>query len=90
MEITGQDAVWAATETRTSRAIRKILRQDKGLARGAATTMGYWIHDSEQWRAAYDALGPDFADKVRDVFDSDRDEDEMIAVVDELYESNGL
>ncbi|WP_297006082.1 siderophore-interacting protein [uncultured Corynebacterium sp.] len=90
MEITEKDAVWAATETRTSREIRKIMRRDKGLARGAATTMGYWIHDSEQWRAAYDALGPDFADKVCAVFDSDRDEDEMIAVVDELYESNGL
>ncbi|AEK35579.1 siderophore-interacting protein [Corynebacterium variabile] len=90
MEITDEDAVWAATETRTSRSIRKILRQDKGLARGAATTMGYWVHDSEEWRAAYDALGPDFADKVRAVFDSGRDKDEMIAVVDELYESNGL
>lgn len=57
---------------------------------GAATTMGYWVHDAEEWRAACDALGPDFADKVRAVFDSDRDEDEMIALVDELYESNGL
>lgn len=52
--------------------------------------MGYWVHDAEEWRAACDALGPDFADKVRAVFDSDRDEDEMIALVDELYESNGL
>lgn len=90
MEITGQDAVWAATETRTSRAVRKILRRDKGLARGAATTMGYWIHDSEQWRATWDALGPDFADKVRDIFDSDLDDDEKTAVVDELYGSRGL
>lgn len=83
-------AVWVGTETRVSRTLRRQLREEKGLARTAATTMGYWVHDKEQWIAAYDALGEEFADKVRDLYDSDRDPDEVTDLVDSLYETNGL
>ena len=83
-------AVWVGTESRVSRTLRRQLREEKGLARTAATTMGYWVHDKEGWIAAYDALGEDFADKVRTLYDSDRDPDEVADIVDGLYEKNGL
>lgn len=90
MEVPQDAAVWVATETRTSRTLRRQLREEKGFARAGATTMGYWVHDKEEWIAAYDALGEEFRDKVRSLYDSGRDDDEVVDLVDALYEKNGL
>ncbi|MGP5931566.1 hypothetical protein [Corynebacterium glyciniphilum] len=48
------------------------------------------MHDKEEWIAAYDALGEEFRDKVRSLYDSGRDDDEVVDLVDALYEKNGL
>lgn len=90
LDIPEDAAVWVGTESRVSRTLRRRLREEKGLSRTAATTMGYWVHDKEEWIAAYDALGEEFRDKVRSLYDSDRDPDEITDLVDILYEKNGL
>ncbi|MEJ6549741.1 SIP domain-containing protein [Corynebacterium sp. USCH3] len=90
LEVPQDAAVWVATETRTSRTLRRQLREEKGFARAAATTMGYWVHDKEGWIAVHDALGEDFRDTVQALYASGRDDDEIDELVDALYEENGL
>jgi NADPH-dependent ferric siderophore reductase len=50
--------VWAAAETSVTRAIRKHLRQDRGMPNSALTVIGYWRTNKESWMQRYEPAKP--------------------------------
>ena len=82
--------VWVAAETRLTRQARKLLRHERGLAPDAFKSVGYWTDKAEQWRERYEALGADFAAHVDSLWSSDRDIEEILDEVAEIYEGAGL
>ncbi|GAB3262162.1 siderophore-interacting protein [Kineosporia babensis] len=85
-----QTYVWVASETRLSRHARKYLRHERALPAEAYKSIGYWTDKSEEWSARYDALGDEFKVKVRKLYDSDRDTEDIVDEVARLYEAAGL
>jgi len=82
--------VWVASETRLMREARRYLRHELGLPGDAYKVVGYWTDHAEEWRARYDALGEEFHERVRGLYDSARDTEEIVDEVQRLYEAVGL
>ncbi|MDR6867769.1 NADPH-dependent ferric siderophore reductase [Microbacterium resistens] len=82
--------VWFGGEARVNREVRRLLRHDRALPAGAQTTLGYWTDRSEEWGARYEALGEDFHERIRLLYESDRDTEEVVDEVFRLYEAAGL
>ncbi|GAA3648065.1 siderophore-interacting protein [Microbacterium marinilacus] len=82
--------VWVASETRVTREIRTHLRRERSLPADAYKIVGYWTDRAEEWRERYDALGEEFHNRVRELYDSDRETEEIVDEVQRLYEAAGL
>ncbi|MDR6175093.1 NADPH-dependent ferric siderophore reductase [Nocardioides zeae] len=90
-EVTDTTYVWVASETRENRAARRYLRHDLGLPGDRYKCVGYWTERAEEWRERYDALGPDFSERLDALWaDETRDTEEIVDEVQRLYEAVGL
>lgn len=89
-DIDAETYVWVAAETRLTRQARTYLRHQRKLPADGYKSVGYWTDKAEQWRARYDALGAEFHDRIRALYDSDRDTEEIVDEVQRLYEAAGL
>jgi coenzyme F420-reducing hydrogenase delta subunit len=52
--------------------------------------VGYWTDRAEQWRARYEELGEDFHERVRALYASDGDAEEIADEVQRMFEAVGL
>lgn len=88
----GPGYVWVAGETRVTRDTRKYLRRELGLPATAFKVIGYWTDQAEEWRARFDAQGPEFRNWLEQLWDQEqhRDVEDIIDEVDEAYAARGL
>lgn len=89
-EIDADTYVWVASETRITREVRTYLRGERALPADAYKIVGYWTDRAEEWRERYDGLGEEFHARVHALYDSDRDTEEIVDEVQQLYEAVGL
>lgn len=82
--------VWVAGEARLTRQARSYLRHELGLPADAYKCVGYWTDKAEQWRDRYDALGEEFHERIRALYASEQDSEEVVDEVQRLYEAVGL
>ena len=82
--------VWVAGEARLTRQARSYLRHELGLPAEAYKCVGYWTDTAEQWRERYDALGEEFHERLRALYASERDAEEIADEVQRMYEAAGL
>lgn len=82
--------VWVAGEARLTRQARSYLRHELGLPADAYKCVGYWTDKAEQWRERYDALGEEFHERIRALYASEQDSEEVVDEVQRLYEAVGL
>ncbi|WP_460947796.1 siderophore-interacting protein [Okibacterium endophyticum] len=82
--------VWVAGETRMTRHTRNFLRHEAGLAPELYKCIGYWTDKAEEWTERYGQLGAEFHERVRRLYESDRDTEEIADEVARLYEAAGL
>lgn len=90
LPIDDETYVWVAGETRLTRTARAYLRHERAHASDGQKSIGYWTDNAEEWRAKYDAMGEEFQDKVRALYDSDRDTEDIVDEVFRLYDAAGL
>lgn len=89
-EIAEDTYVWVAGETRLTRQARSFLRHELSLPAAAYKCVGYWTDRAEQWRARYEELGEDFHERVRALYASDGDAEEVADEVQRMFEAVGL
>lgn len=89
-EIAEDTYVWVAGETRLTRQARSFLRHELSLPAAAYKCVGYWTDRAEQWRARYEELGEDFHERVRALYASDGDAEEIADEVQRMFEAVGL
>lgn len=82
--------VWAATEGRINREIRRLVRHERGLPAGFYKCVAYWTDRAEEWTARFDAQGTDFRARVEAVYAGDGDLEDMIDEVQRMYDAAGL
>lgn len=86
----GPGYVYAAGEAAATRAVRKLLRHERGLPKESYAVVGYWRVRSEQWMRRYARAGIDletlYAEGERAGLDSEQLSDE----VDRRLEEAGL
>lgn len=74
----GSGYIWVAGESACLRAVRKHLRQERGLSPDRYKVVGYWTFQAEEWNARYEALPARVRDELMAMWtDADRDEDEV-------------
>lgn len=77
-ERAGVGYVWVAGETKELRAVRKLLRHERGLPSSAYKVIGYWTANAEEWRDRFEALDEDTRNALLALWeDEDRDEEEI-------------
>jgi NADPH-dependent ferric siderophore reductase len=87
----GEDTyVWVAGETRLTRQARSHLRHELSLPASAYKCVGYWTDRAEQWRERYEELGEDFHERIRTLYASDGDSEEIVDEVQRMFEAVGL
>lgn len=82
--------VWVAAEARVSREVRSVLRKERGAARDAYLSMGYWTDRVEEWRERYEALGPEVHQRIEELHSSDGDEEIITDEVERILQAAGL
>lgn len=86
-----QGYVWVAGEARATRAIRRYLRHELGLAADAYKVIGYWTEDSERWMQRYETLPEELRSHLRQIWqDDERDVEEVTDEYEETLEAHGL
>lgn len=82
--------VWVAGETRVTRAVRKYLRHELKLPAGAYKVVGYWNERGEEWNARYAALDEEVKRSLAAIWESSRDEEDIMDEYTERLELLGL
>ena len=83
--------VWAATERRLNRAVRRYLRHERKLPAENYQCVAYWQEKAEAWQSRYDTMGPAFASRIRAARTAEnQDPEELRDRIEGLYESVGL
>lgn len=90
VDIDADTYVWVAGETRVTRHARAHLRSERGVPGPHYKSVGYWTAGSEEWLARYESLGEPFHARLRAMWESDRDTEEISDEVAQLYEDAGL
>ena len=82
--------VWFAGEASASRAVRKHLRQARGMPADRCTLLGYWRLDSERWDARYAEVAPTIEAVYTDAVAAGATSDDALVLYDEALERVGL
>ncbi|SDG69086.1 siderophore-interacting protein [Pelagibacterium luteolum] len=82
--------VWVAGEQKVVRAIRKFVRKDLALPAERYELVGYWIANSEEWDAKWEALDPAIKARIDAAWDSDRDKEDVMDEYNATLEKFGL
>lgn len=82
--------VWIAGEAALTREIRGYLRHELKFGKDAYTSVGYWRVHAEEFRAKYDALGEEFHARLRELWASEGDSEEIVDEVNQLFADAGL
>ncbi len=86
----GPGYIWFAAEASASRAVRKHLRQVRGLPVTCCTLLGYWRQDSERWDARYAEVAPTLEAVYTDAVAAGATSDDALVLYDEALERVGL
>ncbi|MGI3782417.1 MAG: siderophore-interacting protein [Janthinobacterium lividum] len=86
----GPGYVWFAAEASASRAVRKHLRQERGLPVASCTLLGYWRLDSERWDARYAQVAPSLEAVYTDAVAAGASSEDALVLYDEALERIGL
>ena len=82
--------VWIAGEVKAARAIRKYLRHELGWDAAKYSVTGYWTEKKAEWTAGWDALDATIKQRIDDLWDSDRNREEVADEVEATLERHGL
>ncbi|WP_417581353.1 siderophore-interacting protein [Pelagibacterium sp.] len=82
--------VWVAGEQKVVRGIRKFVRKELGFPPQRYELIGYWIANSEDWEAKWEALDPAIKAKIDAGWDSGRDRETLMDEYNETLEKHGL
>lgn len=86
----GVGYVWVAGETAVLRAVRRYLRHELRLPSAAFKVVGYWTDAAESWQERYDALDDATRHELEAMWDSDRDEEDIMDEYEERLTALGL
>ena len=86
----GDGYVWVAGETAALRSVRRYLRHELRLPSDSFKVVGYWTDASESWQERYDALDDSTRRDLEGLWDSDRDEEELLDEYEDLLTALGL
>ena len=86
----GPGYVWFAGEASASRAVRKHLRNERGLPVSHCTLLGYWRLDSERWDARYAQVAPTLEAVYTDAVAAGATSEDALVLYDEALERIGL
>jgi NADPH-dependent ferric siderophore reductase len=73
----GVGYLWVVGESRVLRAVRKHVRHELGRPASAYKIVAYWTENAEEWNARWAALDADVRQELEDMWDSERDEEEI-------------
>ena len=82
--------VWVAGEQKVVRGIRKFVRKELGFPPERYELVGYWIANSEDWEAKWDALDPAIKAQIDAGWDSGRDRETVMDEYIDTLEKHGL
>lgn len=82
--------IWVAGEQKIVRAIRKFIRKDLALPANRYELVGYWIANSEEWEAKWEALDPAIKAQIDTAWDSGRDRETVMDEYVDTLEKHGL
>ena len=86
----GPGYIWVAGETKAMRAVRRHLRHELRLPCAAYKVVGYWTLDNEAWMARYEALPETTRQELLQMWDCDRDTEDIQDEWTARLESLGL
>lgn len=82
--------VWVAGETAVLRSVRRYLRRELGLPSTRFKVVGYWTDAAESWQERWDALNDATRDELDALWESGRDEDEVMDEYEDRLTALGL
>ena len=86
----GPGYIWFAAEASASRAVRKHLRNERGMPASRCTLLGYWRLDSERWDARYAEVAPTLEAVYTEAVAAGATSDDALVLYDEALERVGL
>lgn len=73
----GVGYLWVVGESRVLRAVRKHVRHELGHPASSYKIVAYWTENAEEWNARWAALDPEVRKELEDMWDTERDEEEI-------------
>lgn len=73
----GVGYLWVVGESRVLRAVRKHVRHELGQPASSYKIVAYWTENAEEWNARWAALEPEVRKELEDMWETDRDEEEI-------------
>lgn len=73
----GVGYLWVVGESRVLRGVRKHVRHELGQPASSYKIVAYWTENAEEWNARWAALDPAVRKELEDMWDTERDEEEI-------------
>ncbi|MEI5676249.1 MULTISPECIES: siderophore-interacting protein [unclassified Nocardioides] len=73
----GVGYLWVVGESRVLRNVRKHVRHELGRPASSYKIVAYWTENAEEWNARWAALDPTVRKELEDMWDTERDEEEI-------------